>query len=127
MKITRLYTNQDQDSVFKEIDIPLKNAGDIGSLSKRFAVKDLIFRETGGDYDYDFHNAPERQFIFMLDSAIEIETSRGEKRQFKGGDILLVEDINGKGHKTRSIDSKLRRSVFVTLGEEEVVGEGSKK
>jgi len=86
-------------------------------LSKRFTVKDLIFRETGGDYDYDFHHAPQRQFIIMLDGEIEIETSRGEKRRFRAGDILLAEDTTGKGHRTRSIDKKLRRSLFITLGE----------
>ena len=120
MNITRLYSDESGDSHFENIEIELKDLGDIGRLSDKFPVKDIIFRETGGDYDYDFHNAPQKQFIILLDGVIEIETSLGEKRDFKSGEILLAEDISGKGHKTRSVDGKLRRSIFVTLGENDV-------
>ena len=100
------------------MEIDLKDAGEIGKLSNRYSVKEIIFRETGGDYDYDFHNAPERQFIIFLDGEIEIETSLGHLRRFHAGDILLAEDTTGMGHRSRSVDGKLRRSIFVTLGEE---------
>jgi hypothetical protein len=114
-KITRLYTNSNGDSVFGEIEIPLRSEGEIGSLSEHLPVSGVIFRTTGPEYDYDFHNAPKKQYIILLDGIIEIETSTGEKRQFRGGDILLAEDIEGKGHRTRSVDGKLRRSIFITL------------
>ena len=120
MKITRLYSDSLGDSRFEEIDIPVKGAGEIGNLSKNYPVENLIFRETDSDYDYNFHNAPRRQFIIMLNGKIEIETSLGEKRYFAGGDILLVEDTNGTGHKTKSIDGKKRRSLFITIGENDV-------
>ncbi len=51
----------------------------------------------------------------MLDGEIEIEVSDGERRGFRGGDVLLVEDTTGKGHRTRTVDGRPRRSVFVTL------------
>lgn len=120
MKITRLYSDTKGDSVFEDFVINLKNAGEIGRISDSFPVKDIIFRETGGDYDYDFHNAPQKQFIILLNGEIEIETSRGEKRIFKGGDIILVEDTEGNGHKTKSLDGKLRSSIFITLGDTNV-------
>ena len=120
MKITRLYSDDNGDSNFENIEIELNDFGDIGKLSEKFPVKDIIFRETGGDYDYDFHNAPQKQFIILLDGVIEIETSLGEKRNFQSGEILLAEDVSGKGHKTRSVDGKLRRSIFVTLGDNDV-------
>lgn len=115
MLITRLYTGKKNDSFFEDVEIELKDSGSIGFLSKSFAVNDIIFRETSGDYDYDFHNAPKKQFIICLDGEIEIETSLGEKRRFKSGDIILAEDTAGKGHKTKSIDKKLRKSIFVTV------------
>ena len=120
MNITRLYTDTNGDSVFEDLTIALSDQGDIGKLSDGYPVRQLIFRETDGDYDYDFHHAPQRQFIIMLDGEIEIETSRLEKRRFRAGDILLAEDTTGKGHRTRSIDKKLRRSLFITLGESNV-------
>jgi hypothetical protein len=120
MKITRLYSDENGDSRFTDLKIDLKEFGEIGRLSEKFPVEEIIFRETGGDYDFDFHNAPQRQFIILLDGIIEIETSLGEKREFKSGEILLAEDVEGKGHRSRSIDGKLRRSIFITLGDKDV-------
>jgi len=115
MKITRVYAGDDGESHFGEIDVPLRDAGSIGRLSARHPVKAIIFRENDADYDFDWHHAPQRQYIALLDGEIEIETSDGEKRRFSGGDILLVEDTSGKGHRTRTVNDKPRRSVFVTL------------
>ena len=115
MKITRLYSGSDGESHFGEIEIDLEDMGPIGRLSVRSPVKSIIFRENDADYDYDWHNAPERQYIVLLDGEIEIEASDGEKRMFRGGDILLVEDVVGKGHKTRATNNMPRRSVFITL------------
>jgi hypothetical protein len=115
MKVTRLFTGEDRETHFEVMDYDLFDNGEIGRLSEKIAVKELIFRETDGDYNYDFHPAPQKQFIVLLDGEIEIETGLGEKRRFSAGDILLVEDTFGRGHKTKSIDKKLRRSIFITI------------
>lgn len=115
MQITRVYHDKNGESHFEDIDIELSDSGNIGLLSKPHPVKNIIFRETKSDYDYGWHTAPQRQYIVLLEGEIEIEVSSGEIRQFRGGDILLVEDVGGKGHRTRTIDNKPRRSVFVTL------------
>lgn len=115
MKVTRVYADAAGDSHFDEIDIPLKDGGTIGRLSERHPVGSIIFRENDADYDYDWHCAPQRQYIVLLDGEIEIETSLGEKRRFSGGDILLVEDVTGHGHRTRTINDQPRRSLFITL------------
>lgn len=120
MNITKIYSDDKGDSRFEDFHIELKDAGEIGKLSKQYPVKEIIFRETGGNYDFDFHNAPQRQFIILLDGIIEIETSLGEKREFKSGEILLAEDTKGKGHRSKSIDGKLRKSIFITLGDDYV-------
>jgi hypothetical protein len=115
MKITRIVSDKDGESHFEEIDIPLKDAGDIGSLSEIFPVTGIIFRETDGDYDYNWHNAPCRQFILMLDGSVEIEVSDGSIKKFHSGDILLAEDTTGRGHISRAVNRQPRKSVFVTL------------
>jgi hypothetical protein len=113
--ITRIYTDANGESRFEDIKVPLKEAGTIGSLSQAMPVKDIIFREVEPTYDYDFHTAPQRQYIILLDGAIEIETSTGDTRTFGAGEILLVEDITGKGHRTKNLQPVKRRSIFVTL------------
>jgi len=113
--VTRVYSDANGDSCFEDIQIPMNDAGDIGSLSEGLPVKTIIFREVEPGYDYHFHTAPQRQYIVLLDGGIEIETSLGEKRIFQPGEILLVEDTNGKGHRTKNTEAKTRRSVFITL------------
>lgn len=115
MKITRLYTGSDQQSHFEEIDMPVRDRGDIGSLSEAIAATGVIFRETPASYHYAWHNAPQRQYVVMLDGVVEIEVGDGSRRTFRAGDILLAEDTSGQGHISRSVDGKPRRSLFITL------------
>ncbi|RYZ47048.1 MAG: hypothetical protein EOO14_23965 [Chitinophagaceae bacterium] len=113
--VTKVYSDENGDSQFEDILIPLKDAGEIGKLSAVLPANGVVFREVEPGYDYNFHTAPQKQFIILLDGEIEIETSLGEKRIFGAGDILLLEDTTGKGHKTRNLQPVKRRSVFITL------------
>ncbi len=113
--VTRIYSDANGDSRFEDLSIPLHDAGEIGRLSAGLPVSALIFREVDPSYDYDFHNAPQRQYLVLVDGGVEIETSLGEKRAFQTGDVLLLEDTVGKGHRTKNLEFKKRRSVFITL------------
>ena len=75
----------------------------------------VLFRETDGDYDLDFHNAPRRQYVINLDGPVELEVGDGTRRVLEPGDVLLAEDTTGRGHKSRAVDGRKRRSIFVTL------------
>lgn len=113
--ITRVYSNSNGDSRFEDISIPLEDTGEIGKLSAGLPVTSIIFREVEPSYDYNFHNAPQKQYLILIDGEIEIETSLGEKRQFKAGDVLLLEDTEGKGHRTRNLLPIKRKSIFITV------------
>ena len=115
MRVTRLYTGDDLQSHFEDYEVPLDDRGLIGSLSARHPVKSLIFRHTGADYDYHWHNAPERQYIVILDGGLDIEIGDGTRRRFGAGDILLAEDLTGQGHISRAVDGQPRRSLFITI------------
>lgn len=115
MTITRLYTGDDDQSHFEEIEIELEDAGDIGHLSEMVEATGIIFRRTDPDYDYDWHNAPRRQYIIMLDGAVDVEIGDGTVRRFSTGDVLLVEDVTGQGHKSKAVNNQPRTSVFITL------------
>lgn len=115
MKITRIFSDDNGESHFEDIEIPLINQGEIGFLSDEIKVGKMQFRKVSADYDYDFHHAPQKQYIILLDGGVEIETSLGEIRQFQTREILLVEDISGKGHKTKNLEKKERTSVFTHL------------
>ena len=115
MKIVRVYADTAGISHFGEMDLELHDGGAIGRLSDPIPASDVIFRENDPGYDYDWHVAPRRQFIVLLDGEIEIEVGDGERRRFHGGQVILVEDTSGAGHRTRNVAAVSRRSVFIEL------------
>ena len=121
MKATHIYADAAGVSHFADLDVPLKNAGEIGGLSERLPGHGVIFRETKPTYDYDWHRPPQKQWIILLDGEILIETGDGETRTFRGGDILFVEDLHGRGHKTRQVSAGIRRSLFIPISTETLI------
>lgn len=116
MKVTRFYTGPDGQSHFEDLEIELEDMGaDIGKVSKLEPATGIIFRRTEGNYDLDWHNAPRRQYIIILEGEVEIEVAGGDKRRFGPGDIMLAEDTTGKGHISKAVNNMPRNSIFVTL------------
>jgi hypothetical protein len=50
MKITRIYTGEDYQSHFENIEIPLKDGRKGGFMSELMKASGVIFRETDGSY-----------------------------------------------------------------------------
>ena len=76
----------------------------LGQLSQKFDVKELLFHKFDDNFFDDWHNPPlGAVYIIFISGKQEIDTSNGSKRIFGVGDILLCEDINGVGHKTKAI------------------------
>ena len=118
MKITRVYSGDDGESHFGEVEIPLEDLGAIGAISPLFPGSGVIFRQTGGDYDLDWHPAPRRQLVVMLSGGgVELEVGSGATRRLHAGDVLLAEDTTGHGHKSRAIDAQPRVSLFLPLAD----------
>ena len=84
-------------------------------MSETCGATGIIFRKTEGSYDYDWHNAPARQFVIILNGMVDITVSTGETRRFADGDIILAEDTEGRGHKSRNVNKQPRTSIFITL------------
>ena len=115
MKVTRLYTGPDGESHFEDVEVPLEDVGSSSRRSELIKATGILFRETGGDHNTDWHNAPRRQFIITLKGKGEIIIGDGTKREFGLGDIMLAEDTTGRGHITRAVNNQPRTSILVTL------------
>src|SRR5690606_1681854 len=115
MKVPRIVADEHGVSHFRDFDVSLRDAGTIGRLSEPQPGHQVIFRETDGTYDYDWHQPPQKQWIVLLDGEILIETGDGETRTFGVGDVLLVEDTHGRGHRTRQLSAGIRRSLFIPI------------
>lgn len=51
-------------------------------------------------WDSPPHPAPRRQYVVMLRGDVRATTSDGETRTFAPGDVVLLEDLEGGGHRT---------------------------
>ena len=115
MQITRLYTGDDGQSHFEDVDIDLVDRRLGGMISDPWSASAVQFREVGGEYLLDFHCAPRRQLVVNLTGSVEIETGAGEVRVLGPGSILLAEDTTGQGHISRNVDGEPRSCLFIHL------------
>jgi quercetin dioxygenase-like cupin family protein len=63
----------------------------------------------------DPHPSPRRQILFCLSGAVKITASDGEIRTIKAGDAWLMEDTNGKGHRTEVASDEPFDAVIILL------------
>ena len=121
MRVTRIYTGEDGCSHFEDLEIPSTNLGPpLGEISDSVASSSSFFRTTRTEQDedvYDFHCAPQRQFVIHLQGSVEIEVGDGSKRRFGVGDVLLADDTTGQGHVSRGVETP-REQVFIVLPED---------
>ena len=115
MRIHNLYADEAGESHFRDLEIDWAQTGPGGRMSEMRPATGIIFRETAGDYRLGWHTAPRRQYIINLDAPVEITASDGESRVIQAGEVLLVEDVRGRGHLSRAVDGKPRRSIFVAI------------
>ena len=115
MRIHNLYADADGQSRFRDIDVEWARELPSGKTSAQHPATGLIFRETPGDYDLDWHPAPRRQYVINLDAPVEITASDGERRIIGAGEVLLVEDTTGAGHLSKAVGGQVRRSIFIPI------------
>jgi len=114
MKIIRLYTGNDGESHFEEIDVEFEPMGDTETSSLEVA-SGSVFRRAPAGHVQDWHPAPQRQYVITLSGQAEIEIGDGTKRRFGPGDIMLADDTTGRGHITRVVGNQPRIYVMIPL------------
>jgi hypothetical protein len=97
--IVRIYTGQDGQTHFEDLPQPAEGSHNVALQ----AGASLVFRRFPADYWSDWHTAPRRQYIFILAGQMEIGIGDGTTRRFGPGDVVLADDLTGKGHTTRSV------------------------
>lgn len=112
MKYIRLFTGQDNKSHFEEVDAGVETKQPLGNYSRKFPVRGMMFRDFDKGASFEWHNAPQPQYIIYLEGEVEVEASDGDKRTFRPGDVLLAADVTGAGHITRTLTKG--RSIVVT-------------
>lgn len=119
IKIIKLWADEKGVSHFSDIEIDLAEHPAGGALSEPLKTTNAWFRTTPQAQDMDWHPAPRRQLVITLGGGVaELIASDGEARLIRNGDVVLVEDTFGQGHKSRAFDGLPRQSIFIGLAEE---------
>ena len=110
MLITRVYSGDDGQSHFEDLD--LTNHPDLDSLTK---VTSIRFRIGEPGNFSDWHQESRRNYIITLSGEGEIGLEDGTTRRLRAGDVNLAEDMTGKGHTTRVVGDVPRVTATIHL------------
>src|SRR5947209_5466765 len=115
IRCVRIWTGEDENSVFEEgvIDLSSHERGDL--LSGRATASSISFRETSSGGTFAPHDAPTRQFVITLGGTLEFRTATGQTFNIRPGDLLLAEDTTGTGHSWRLVDEHPWLRAYVIL------------
>jgi hypothetical protein len=98
-RIIRIYADADGSSHVQELPISTK-PGKI-RRTEMAPVTGFSYADYTASSLEDWHRTPARQFSISMSGEIEVEVSNGKKQSIHAGDIVFLEDLQGKGHITR--------------------------
>jgi len=120
-KMWRVYSGADGESHIAELPLALEPFRDVEGLHGQGtplqAASGIAFRVAPPGYVLDWHCAPRRQYSISLSGAAEIEVGDGTVARVEPGDVVLAEDLTGRGHVTRVIGKEPRVYAIVPLAD----------
>ncbi|MCD6055193.1 MAG: Cupin domain [Gammaproteobacteria bacterium] len=111
--IVEMYTGDDDKTYFRNLLINTPIPHPLGAYSDPCPATGIVFRQFNANAFFDWHTAPQAQYIIYLEGEVEVKTSGGETRRFTAGDILLANDTRGAGHITKTLSAG--RSLIVKV------------
>ena len=100
LKFYRLYTGDDGQSHFEELDSSQRSEFFNGTRP----ATGLLFRNGFASHIVHFHRAPRRRWVITLSGSVDIGTGDGTTVTFRPGDVFLAEDLTGQGHTAKPHD-----------------------
>ena len=107
----RLYSDDDGESHFEDIQFAMESVqyappAPAVHLSDPVDATRFTWFRFPADWNDAAHPSPRRQLFVVLSGEIEGWTSKGDRRRFRAGDCLLMEDTTGKGHGARPLNGE---------------------
>ena len=112
MQVTRLYTDSNNNSAFENLEISLERSG-VEQFANLRAPSSMMLNETEPGHEYDWHNAPAKQWVITLQGEIEVTLRDGTTKKFGAGSIILAEDLSGSGHSTKVVSKEPWRCAYL--------------
>ena len=96
MQMIRLYTGDDG----------ITHLEDMEPKDMRFLASEMFIRSSATNLPSPWHNAPLRQVLIVRTGNVKVEVEDGDVRQLAPGDMVLEEDLTGKGHRGIPVDDQ---------------------
>ncbi len=104
MKLTLIHAGDDAESHFEDLDLPL-DATQRRATSDALPATHVAFGLSPSLLPpQDWHHAPRRQLVTVLQGLLEIEVGDGTTRRFAVGESFIADDLAGRGHLTRDVE-----------------------
>jgi quercetin dioxygenase-like cupin family protein len=113
----RLYTGADGMSHFERVPVKFSSVpGSPGTAQSDevSTAKAYIVRAAPGFFE-DWHNADVRRYVVTISGRAEIEVAGDQKFVAQPGDLVLAEDLTGKGHRFRVLGDSDWVALFVDM------------
>jgi hypothetical protein len=115
MRVLHLYGGSDGESHVEIINLPRTGGGDGHSVQSRLHATDVEIGDAlPGDF-IDWHGVSTPRFLIVLAGQLEIGLGDGSKYVLSKGDIVLADDVTGRGHTSRTIGDQPVRVLTVRL------------
>ncbi|MGH3200830.1 MAG: hypothetical protein ACRDP5_02045 [Streptosporangiaceae bacterium] len=107
-KVVRMFSGDAGHTTFADLEVPGPEVSFHGD-PRSHALRDIpattvnLTELLEWRPKLDLHPPPRRQWVIILQGAMEISTTSGERRRFEPGDCLLAEDLHGHGHWTEDV------------------------
>lgn len=114
----RIFADQEGRSHFeiKTIDLEAKDYAPPApflNTSSLETADNLIFLELPTGYFGHWHPTPVRQWTIIMTGMCEFEAGDGEKVTRKAGDVVMLDDLTGKGHQTKVLGDEPARMAAI--------------
>jgi hypothetical protein len=102
----RIFADEEGCSHFetKTIDLEAKDYAPPApsvNTSIMASADNSVFLELPTGWYGDWHPTPVRQWLVLMSGMCEFEAGDGEKVTRKAGDVVMLDDLIGKGHQTK--------------------------
>lgn len=120
MEVLRIYSDAEGGSRFEIRKITL-HANDYAPpapplyTSSPESAEKMIFLELPAGWFGDWHPTPLRQWLIIMSDACEFETSDGKRQRRHAGDVVILDDAIGRGHRTTVLGDEPMRIVAVHM------------
>jgi hypothetical protein len=112
---TRLFTGPDGQTHAEKVEIKLGGKDPLNEVSEMLKITGAEIHRNPPGFVNDWHTATRRQYVITLSGRGEIEIAGGIKIPLGPGDVLLAEDVTGKGHISRTIGNEDRVTIQLPL------------